>query len=115
MVCAKAIDESYISSDASLAEFFALLADFPDIPGRLLTIAADREREGRKRYGLAYLDKDNPREATEEIADLIIYSYLHWLRAKRDGYDVDMAALLEAVVHGAQAYNALRRLGYGTT
>ena len=115
MICAKAIDESYISSDANLAEFFAYLGDFPDVSPRLLTVAADREREGRRRYGLSYLAKNNPREATEEIADLIIYCYLHWLRSKREGQDVDMAALLEAVVHGAQAYNALRRLGYGTT
>jgi hypothetical protein len=115
MVCAKGIDDAYISSDKNLSEFYALLADLPEVTGTLLSQAAKRERAGRREYGLAYLNKDNPREAVEEIADLIIYCYLHWLRSRRDGYEVDMAALLEAVVHGAQAYNALRRLGYGTS
>ena len=115
MVCAKGVDEAYISSDKNLAEFYAQLEYLPDIPPELLRKAADREREGRQLYGLGYLKKNNPREATEEIADLIIYCYLHWLRSRRDGYEVDMAALLDAVVHGAYAYNALKRLGYGTS
>jgi hypothetical protein len=115
VVCAKRIDPKYISSDENLAEFYAILADIPDVHAGMLHQAAAREREGRVHYGLAYLGKDNPREASEEVADLVIYCYLHWLRARRDGYDVDMAALVEAVVHGSAAYNALMRLKHGTS
>ena len=115
VVCAKKIDYSYISSDENLAEFYAMLADLPDVHSGLLQQAATRERAGRVEYGLAYLGKDNPREATEEVADLVIYCYLHWLRARREGWEIDMAALIDAVVHGAYAYNALKRLSYGTS
>lgn len=104
------LSDDYLSSDDNLSQFFRLLEDIPEVNGHLLQVAADRERGGRVEYGLGYLGKNNLDEAVEELADLIIYCYLHWLRARRDGYDVNMAALLEAVTHGCYAYNALKRV-----
>lgn len=108
--CARVLDDQYLSNDANLSEFFGLVSDIPGIDRNLLEVAAQRERMGREEYGLKYLGRDNIGEAVEEIADLIIYCYLHWLKAKRDGVYLDMAPLIEAAVHGAYAYNALKRL-----
>lgn len=108
--CARLLDDEYLSNDANLTEFFGLVSDIPGIDSSILEVAAQRERMGREEYGLKYLGRDNISEAVEEIADLMIYCYLHWLKAKREGVYLDMAPLIEAAVHGAYAYNALKRL-----
>lgn len=108
--CARLLDDEYLSNDDNLREFFGLLEDIPGISREILEIAAEREKMGRGRYGLKYLGSNNVEEAVEEVADLIIYCYLHWLRARRDGNILEMAPLIEAAVHGAYAYNALKRL-----
>lgn len=108
--CAKLLFDDYLSNDDNLAEFFGLVSDIPGVDTEILSVAAQRERDGRDFYGLAYLSRNNIAEAIEEVADLIVYLYLHRLRGRRDGYEVDMASLLEAAMHGAYAYNALRRM-----
>jgi len=107
--CARLLDDEYLSNDENLSEFFGLLGEIPGVDKRLLEVAANREREGRTEYGLRYLGRNNISEAVEEVADLIIYCYLHWLKAKRDGVILEMAPLIEAAMYGAYAYNALKR------
>jgi hypothetical protein len=69
-----------------------------------------RETRGRDVFGLLYLDRDNPREAMEEACDLAIYCYLHILRKRREGVEVDRTQVLEAAQLAAKAWSILGRM-----
>ena len=60
-----------------------------------------REKVGRKIFGYAYLspERDNRKEAREELADCMVYLYGEVLRLRREGYEVEWDEVLE-IAHG---------------
>jgi hypothetical protein len=108
--CGKVIDQRFVSSDSHFQKFFGWLADTPGVEQEFIEHCRVREGSGRGVFGLAYLNKDNPREAMEEACDMAIYCYLHLLRQARDGADTDPAMALEVAQLAGKAWSLLRRM-----
>ena len=108
--CGGRIDPEWVSSDATFAEFFDQLAELPGVPSDLIEQCRDRELAGRETFGFAYLARDNPKEAREEIADFVLYIRLHLLCARREGRPEKVEAALRAAHHAALAYEITREL-----
>lgn len=98
-----------ISSDETMGEFFARLADLPGITAPALIHAQQRERAGRKEFGLRYLGRNNAAEGCEEAGDGLVYSALEWLNDRRVGIEDIDPDLLDAAHHFALAHAALER------
>jgi hypothetical protein len=98
-----------VSSDRTMAEFFARLADLPGVNPAAMLEARDRELAGRDTFGLKYLARDNVAEGCEEAADGLIYAALEWLKDRRTGEEDMDPALLDAAHHFALAHAALKR------
>ncbi len=109
--CSKLINQEFVSSDTHFDGFFNWLAEAPGIEQGFIDQCRRREASGRDVYELAYLGKDNPREAMEEACDLAIYCYLHLLKQARDGVETDPAMALEVSQMAAKAWSLLRRMG----
>ncbi len=108
--CGKLINQSFVSSDERFDEFFDQLMQLPGTDPGFVEHCRDRETRGRDVFGLLYLDRDNPREAMEEACDLAIYCYLHILRKRREGVEVDRTQVLEAAQLAAKAWSILGRM-----
>lgn len=76
-----------------------------------------REREGRDKFGLDYLQHDFWKNMSEEAADILVYAYLRALRTRREtGEDDDIEILLQGskqVIEGLETLMSYRpkRLG----
>jgi hypothetical protein len=102
--CALPIDGPGISNDDELRDFFNCLESGMSPPKAkpdkkwlwLRQLSEDREREGREKFGLAYLQHDYLENVAEEAADIIVYSYLRHLRTLREaGEDRNLDVLLQ--------------------
>lgn len=107
----------------TLVEFFDRLEDalFTNVrkdrlPSDWLTFrrqAEARERDGRDRFGDAYLRRDNAGEGLEEAADGANYGYFDVERTRAEHGDVDEALQLALIAanhfyEGHRALHALR-------
>lgn len=120
--CGLYVNPNLLRIDSQVAEFFDRLGEsqFPYGPdGELMTPdwwndfrshCRLREWDGREKFGLDYLARDNPVEATEEAADLALYMLLDGLRAHRDGVDPEIDVALTCAWHAAQAHRYARIL-----
>lgn len=115
--CGLPFAPEWLSSDETLAEFFSRLqeAAFPgEAPHDFLAFRAHceaRERAGRESFGLAYLSRDNLREAMEEFADGANYFFFDTLQHLRNrGDDDDYELALTAALHAYKAHRAAREL-----
>lgn len=121
--CGFWVDPELLNLDRHVAEFFDRLAEalFPydKFTGDLITApwwddfrehVVMRELAGREKFGLSYLERDNPAEAAEEATDLALYMLLDGIRAKRDGIDPEEDVALTAAYHAAQAHRYARMI-----
>lgn len=104
--CCMAIEDGPgISTEATVKEFFDRLEDGifkfdADAKERrffhsVRALCEYREQEGKDKFGLGYLDRDNVLEANEEGADFINYLYMADLKTFRaTGEHVDLDVLL---------------------
>lgn len=114
--CGHLIDPAWTSSDQTVAEFFdayeRCLPEWPNISDSTRTFrihAEQRERAGRRTFGMAYLNRENLPEAKEEVVDLALYVMLDYLREVRreatSHYETDVA--MQLVHHAAESYRLL--------
>ena len=82
----------------------------PDEEQTLRLQTTHRELAGRKHFGYAYLQRDNIREAREEICDALLYVYLDTLKNVRDGDDPEWDVVLEIADDLLSAYGKLNQL-----
>ena len=82
----------------------------PDEEQTLRLQTMHRELAGRKHFGYAYLQRDNIREAREELADALLYVYLDTLKNKREGDDPEWDVVLEIADDLLSAYGKLNQL-----
>ena len=70
-----------------------------------------REFEGREKFGLSYLSRDNLKEAAEEESDADNYRFFKILQLRSEGRDEAdvMDLLLSAAFHAYKAYEFDRR------
>jgi hypothetical protein len=114
--CCLPIDSEALSSDETIRAFFErFAATFPGSPPESFQgfrrQCEERERAGRKDFGLAYLSRDNLAEACEEESDSAIYLFLDTLRHRREaGSDDDLDLVLTTVWHSFKAHEGARRL-----
>ena len=113
--CAFQFDPEWLSSDENTRRFFdRLQRSMPSHDSEwqaFRQMCEERERDGRQTFGVAYLSKDNLKEATEEAGDLAIYPLLDSLRAIREGRAGEDYDLVLTIAHHAfQAYSAAVRL-----
>ena len=105
-ICGKLLDPAWLSTDATMTKFFNRFEAgmFPPAtrPKKkrwfwgLRRLCEAREREGRDKFGLAYLSHDFLENVGEEAADIIVYSHLRHLRTiKESGEDRDIDLLLQ--------------------
>ena len=122
--------EAWTSCDATMAEFydrleeamFSLAERTAPVPSADLvafrefrTQAEIRELAGRKTFGFKHLSRDNPREATEEVADASNYILFSLMDARRKGDAEEWSLALTAAKHAALAHKwalALRAHSY---
>lgn len=121
--CGFYVDPELKRIDRQVEEFFDRLAESqfhygPD--GKLLTPdwwddfrehCQIRELAGREEFGLDYLARDNPVEASEEATDGALYMLLHGLRGKREDWPDDIDVRLTAAYHFAMAHRYSRMVG----
>jgi hypothetical protein len=120
--CGYHIPPEWLRIDAQVTEFFDRLAEsqFPyGADGELVTPdwwddfrshCKLREWSGREKFGLDYLARDNPVEATEEATDGALYMLLDGLRAQREGWDEEKDVALTCAFHFAQAHRYARMM-----
>lgn len=114
--CARPIPGDVLSNDQTVKAFFdrlssALPGEPPDSFLDFRELCERREREGRDRFGLQYLRRDNCLEAAEEAADLALYMHLELLRERRAAVSsADSALAFTAAYHAYLAFDASRRL-----
>jgi hypothetical protein len=118
----KIVEPEYDSSDATLGAFFNQLteASFPYNKGErdhipkwffdYYRMAASREKMGRKKFGHAYLSRNNPAEAMEEVADYCNYMFQETLRRRRLGEDEEADIALTGALHAARAFECAQRM-----
>lgn len=110
--CGIKLKPDTICNDATMAEFFNRLSDaFPDDPEWLKDFrigCESRELAGRKKFGWAYFDRNNLREAEEEFFDGANYAMMEVLKNRRDGMDDQLDMALIVAWHASHAYAALR-------
>lgn len=84
----------------------------PDEHQTLRLQTTHRELAGRTQFGYDYLqpERDNFREAREELADALIYLYLETLKNRRDGDDPEWDVVLEIADDLLSAYGKLNQL-----
>lgn len=96
--------------EASYAGWQHPLYEPPDEQQTLRLQTQHREQAGRGEFGYAYLDRDNIREAREEIADALLYVYLDVLKCRREGQDPEWDVVLEIADDLLSAYGKLAQL-----
>lgn len=70
-----------------------------------------RELEGREKFGLSYLSRQNLREADQEGADGANYLFFDVLKyRRRTGRDDDLELALQGAYHAFKAFDCARRL-----
>lgn len=70
-----------------------------------------REKAGRSVFGLAYLKRDNPREALEEAADAANYFMFDWLQnLQRTGGDEELDLVLTGAWHAFKLHQTALEL-----
>ena len=82
----------------------------PDEQQTLRLQTQHRERAGRGQFGYAYLNRDNVREAREELADALMYLYLDTLRSARAGEEAEWDVVLSIADDLISAYGKLHQL-----
>ena len=82
----------------------------PDEEQTLRLQTTHRELAGRKHFGYAYLQRDNIREAREEICDALLYLYLESLKDAREGTDPEWDVVLEIADDLINAYTKFAQL-----
>lgn len=98
--------------ESSYAGWQLPLYEPPDEQQTLRLQTTHREKAGRSIFGYAYLspERDNIREAREEISDCLLYLYLETLRNVRDGDDPEWDVVLEIADDLLSAYGKLNQL-----
>lgn len=104
--CGYLLADRWRSSDENLGAFL----DRFTMPDALRLECEVRERSGRDAYGLRYLSADNRREAREEIADGVLYLYLHRLAEIRRGTTVNESAIEDTARSLIEAFAGAERL-----
>ena len=109
--------------DETVAEFFTRLEEGmfslpllmgdgpPDWFEAFRLHVEQREIGGRKTFGQSFVERDNPREAQEEAADIALYMLLSLLVSRRNGDREEWELALTAAKYAAEAhrYAALLR------
>jgi len=110
--CGYKVQADALCDDKTVGAFFNRLSDaFPDDPEWLKDFrlgCESRELAGRKKFGWAYLDRNNLREAEEEFFDGPNYAMMEVLKNRRDGMDDQLDMALIVAWHASHAYAALR-------
>lgn len=124
--CGLAFDPEWDQSDSNFQAFWERIESSypgwrsrwvpnwepPDEQQTLRLQTQHRERAGRGQFGYDYLSpqRNNLREAREELADALLYVYLDTLKCKRDGMDPEWDVVLEIADDLLSAYGKLDQL-----
>ena len=109
-MCGGKIDERYLSTDKTFAEFYEQLALIPGVSPWFIEFCRKRERDGRPIFGNEFLRRSNCDEGIEEFLDASIYAHLHLLRMRREGTREHVELALEISQHAAEGADLFARL-----
>lgn len=114
VTCSGEICDWWVPNDKTVDRFFSHLQDglYPLIPEKDLpedwlafrSLCESREKEGRGKFGLRCLARNNPADALEEIADYCLYLLFDVLKARRAREDDELDIALEGVRAAFRAY-----------